>query len=283
MSPEIMIGIDIGGTSIVIGRVNNSNIEAIYSVPTGAERHADEILETLYGAIEQVLIPKTGSIGIGVPGLLNTETGELLEIVNIPSWKNLALKEKIEKRYNLPVWVNNDANCLALGELYFGKGQRYKNIVTISLGTGVGAGLIINGKLHSGVFGGAGEIGFWPYKNEIVETYCGSKFFTEKYGITGKELYLNALSNNNHALRLFEEYGCHLGELVKRILFFFAPEAIIFSGSISESFHFFERAMRKEISTFPFKVLSDYVFIGKSELRQPAVLGAASLYYNNNV
>lgn len=283
MKNEIIVGVDIGGTSIGAGCIIDKKIGKAYSKPTGANRSADEILETLYEVVEQVLMPGTLAIGVGVPGLLNAEKGEILNISNIPSWKNLPLKQKLEQRFNIPVYLNNDANCFALGEKHFGKGQSYKNLVALALGTGVGGGVIINDKIHSGMFGGAGEVGCWPYEGESFENYCGSGFFIKKHNITGKELYEKAISGDKQAVELFEEFGVHLGKLINNILYILAPEAIIIGGSISKSFHLFEPGIRKEMNDFPFEVIKKNIMITQSELNDIALLGAAGLFYNANL
>lgn len=280
MKNEILVGVDIGGTSIGAGCIVDKNIGKTCSKPTGANRNAEEILETLYEVIDEVLMPGTLAIGVGVPGLLNAEKGEILNIFNIPSWKNLPLKKKLEERFKIPVYVNNDANCFALGEKHFGEGQKYKNLVAIALGTGVGGGVIINDKVHSGMFGGAGEVGCWPYMGEIFEAYCGSGFFMKKNNVSGKELYERAVSGDKKALELFKEFGIHLGKLIKNILYVLAPDAIIIGGSISQSFHLFEPGIRKELSDFPFEAIKENIVIAQSDLDNIALLGAAGLYYN---
>lgn len=279
MKTETIVGVDIGGTSISAGCIVNKKIIRICSCPTGADRSAGQILETLYEIIERVLLPDTSAIGIGVPGLLNAESGEIINITNIPAWKNLPLKQKLEEHFKLPVYINNDANCFALGEKHFGKGQKYKNMVAISLGTGVGAGIIINDKIHSGLFGGAGEIGCWPYLDENFEAYCGS-FFFQKNRTTGSEQYQKAITGDPHALQLFHEFGRHLGKLIKNIVFILAPEAIILGGSISQSFPLFEAGIQDELADFPIEVMKNAMIIEQSMLDDIAILGAAGLYYN---
>ncbi|HKM93166.1 MAG TPA: ROK family protein [Prolixibacteraceae bacterium] len=280
MKKEIIVGVDIGGTSIGAGCIIDKKIEKIYSKPTGANRSADEIFETLCEVIENVLLPGTLALGVGVPGLLNAQKGEILNIYNIPVWKNFPLKQKLEERFKIPAHIDNDANCFALGEKHFGKGQQYKNLVALTLGTGVGGGMIINDKIHSGMFGGAGEVGCWPYKDESFEDYCGSGFFIKKNKITGQELFEKAKSGDQQAQKIFDEFGIHVGKLIKNILYILAPEAIIIGGSISKSFSFFEAAIRNELSDFPFKVMIENIAIEKSELKDIAILGAAGLYYN---
>ncbi len=281
MNQEIIVGVDIGGTSIKGGCIENKEIKSTFSLPTDPLREAGEILDTLYTVIEKVILPGTLAIGVGVPGLLDTSNGKILNISNIPAWKNFPLKQKIEERFNIPVFINNDANCFALGEKHFGKGQNYSDMLAIALGTGVGGGVIINDKIHSGLYGGAGEVGCWPYKDDIFETYCGSKFFIEKNNTTGKELYDKAMNGDAEAINIFEEYGRHLGKLIKNILYILAPEAIIFGGSISNSFALFKNGIQKELDSFPFAAVKDKIVIEKSDLEGIGILGAAALYYNN--
>ncbi|PIE99735.1 MAG: sugar kinase [Maribacter sp.] len=280
MKPEIIVGVDIGGTSIGAGCIVDKKIEKTYSLPTGAERSAEEILGTLYEVIEKVMLPGTKAIGVGVPGLIDADKGEIVKIANIPAWNGLGLIEKLSARFNVPVYMENDANCFALGEKHFGKGQNYKNMLAIALGTGVGGGIIVNNKLHSGLFGGAGEVGHMPYKGDIFEAYCGSGFFNKINNITGKELFDKAMEGDKDALELFNEFGHHVGKLITTIIYILAPEAIILGGSISKSFPLFKDGIQEEIANFPFEVMRNVVTVEQSELEDIAILGAAGLYYN---
>ncbi len=247
MKTDVIIGVDIGGTSIGSGCIVNKKIEKTHSLPTGADRPAEEILETLYEVIEKVMLPETKAIGVGVPGLINADKGEIVKIANIPAWNGLGLIEKLTSRFNMPVYLENDANCFALGEKHFGKGQKYKNMLAIALGTGVGGGIIINDKLHSGMFGGAGEVGHMPYKDDIFEAYCGSGFFNKMNNTTGKYLFDKAMEGDKNALELFNEFGHHVGKLITTILYILAPDAIILGGSISKSFPLFKAGIQEEI------------------------------------
>ena len=280
MRTDVIVGVDIGGTSIGAGCIVNKEIVKTHSLPTGAERTAEEILETLYEVIEKVMLPETKAIGVGVPGLINAGKGEIVKISNIPAWNGLGLVEKLSSRFNIPVYIENDANCFALGEKHFGKGQKFDNMVAVALGTGVGGGIIINNKLHSGLFGGAGEVGHMPYKDSIFEAYCGSGFFNKINNITGKELFDKAMEGDENALELFNEFGHHIGKLVTTIMYILAPDAIIFGGSISKSFPLFKEGIQEEVAEFPFDVMKDIITIEQSELDDIAILGAAGLYYN---
>ena len=117
------------------------------------------------------------AIGIGVPSVVDTHTGIVYDVQNIPSWKEVAIAQKMQELYKLPVLVNNDANCFALGEYHFGKGKGTKSMVGVTIGTGIGAGIIINGKLYCGPNCGAGEFGMIGYLDKVVEYYASGQFF----------------------------------------------------------------------------------------------------------
>lgn len=120
---KLYIGVDIGGTSIVAARFSASEQLDRTEVPTGADRPAVEIMESLYEAIDNVMTDEVVGIGIGMPGFMNSETGEILQINNIPSFNGFRIKPAVEKRFNLPAFQSNDANCFALGETYYGAGK----------------------------------------------------------------------------------------------------------------------------------------------------------------
>jgi glucokinase len=281
MSNEFIIGIDIGGTSICTGLIQNQNIVKYHSTPTGAARSCDEILASLYEAIEAVWNPEVVSIGIGTPGFLDTDKGIILKINNIPAWNGLNLKEKVAGRYKVPVFINNDANCFVLGEKYFGKARRFHHIVGLTLGTGLGGGIIINDKLHAGVACGAGEFGCVPYFNSNFESYCGSTFFSRIYDTTGKELYDAAMKNDPDAIAAFTKFGNHIGNLITNILYVLAPEAVILGGSISKSLPLFREGIYQSLEGFLLPEVKNSLVIDVSDLEHPALLGAAALYYDS--
>ena len=248
-----LLGIDIGGTNINIGRVENSKVteETYKAVDKNATK--DKILALLFEAIDKVIKPNVVAIGIGIPGVVDQLTGIVYDIQNIPAWKEVALKEIIEQKYGLPVSINNDANCFALGEKIFGKGKNYENFIGLSIGTGIGTGIIINNRLYNGVLCGAGEVGMLSYKDGIIEDYAGSFFFSNKNNINAKELSERASKGDEDALKLFNEFGIHVGEAVKAILYMFAPEAIIIGGSISKSFPLFKNSLEISLNSFAYQ------------------------------
>lgn len=280
MKKVSIVGVDIGGTSIEAGLIEGDKVKVKKTKPTGAFRSKEDILDTLFECIDFVINTNVVAIGIGVPGLLDCKKGQLLDITNIPAWKNLALKEIVEKRYNLKVYINNDANCFALGEKYYGRGQNVENIIAIALGTGVGCGIILNNKLVTGLYGGAGEIGAISYKDKNFEFYCGSYFFKEKYNLSGEDLFHLAKEQNIEAIGAFYALGENLGEMIHQILFALAPEMIVLGGSISKSFPLFENSLNRYLNKFPYKAVRENVSIKQSHLKNSAILGAAAQYFN---
>ncbi len=274
---NVLLGIDIGGTNIKIGRVENSEIVAQTFIGVNANETEQEILSALFEAIDKVITSNVKAIGIGVPAVVNPISGIVYDVQNLPAWKEVALKEIVEKRYMLPVHINNDANCFALGEKTFGKGKDFKNFIGLSIGTGIGMGIIINNNLYNGVLCGAGEVGMIPYKEGIMEDYSSGFFFTNTYKLSAMELSLKAAERDKKALECFAEFGSHLGECIKAILYMFAPEAIILGGSISKSYPFFKEALEISLQSFAYQKQIQNLKIETSNRENIAILGAASL------
>ena len=173
-----VLGIDIGGTCLKVGLVENGVIIKQTSKSVDCKGLEEGILLSLFEAIDGIITDDVIAIGIGVPAVVDPLTGIVYDVQNIPSWKKVALKDIMEERYNIPVYLNNDANCFALGEKTFGKGKGYENFIGLAIGTGIGMGIIINNNLYNGVLCGAGEVGMLPYKDGILEEYASSFFFS---------------------------------------------------------------------------------------------------------
>ena len=275
---KLYVGVDIGGTSIVAARFSSSELLEKTEVPTGADRPAEQIMESLYEAIENVLTDEVVGIGIGMPGFMNAETGEMLQINNIKSLNGFFIKPAVEKRFNLPAFQSNDANCFALGETYYGAGKKYNNLVGVTLGTGLGGGIILDRKIHTGLMGGAGELGCVPFHGGMVEDICSAALFKNKYQSTGAELYKKAKAGDKDALAVFDELAHNIGEFLVTVLYVLAPEAIVIGGSVSNSWDLLEKPIRKrmeEIYLVP--MISSKVELVKAELDNAGLYGAAAL------
>ncbi len=278
MANQKIIGIDIGGTKVHIGVVQHGEILQELRIPTAAQGSREELLADITQGIRQVLDPEVVGIGIGVPGLVDEQNGIVFSVQNIPSWTEVHLKQHLEEAFGLPVYMTNDANTYALGEKVYGPGKPYQHMLGVTLGTGIGTGIIANNTLYSGAFSCAGEFGGMPYLDKTLEDYCSGKFFLQAYGMPGDELQALASTGDARALEAFQQFGHHLGNAIKVMLYALSPEAIFLGGSVSHCYPFFEAAMRKSVADFPYKVVSDKLVIEQSEIKHVAVLGAVALF-----
>ncbi len=172
------------------------------------------------------------------------------DVVNIPSWKKIPLQKLMEDRYNIPVYVENDANCFALGEFYFGKGKDHTSMIGLTIGTGLGSGIIINKKLYAGKNGGAGEFGMIEYLDQTCEYYASGQFFENVYRMNGEDVFKNAKEGNAVAINMYEEMGMHLGNAIKMMLYALDVELIVLGGSVRYAFPYFSTTMWQQIKTF---------------------------------
>ncbi|WP_111709784.1 ROK family protein [Lutibacter citreus] len=271
------IGVDLGGTNVRCGVVYNGELTKLKSTSLVNKSYEKSVLNQIISLIKENFDEAIKGIGIGVPSVVDPEKGIVYDTVNIPSWKEVYLKDELEKVFNVPVVVNNDANCFALGEKYFGKAKDYKNIVGITLGTGVGAGLVINNKLYNGNNCGAGEIGMVPFKDSDYEQYCSGMYFKEIQKISAIELYKLAKEGDPKALNMFHEFGDNMSSLIKSVIYTYDPEIIVLGGSVSNAYPFFQQNMYDGLSDFGFPKSVEKVIIVVSELENAGVLGAAML------
>ncbi len=276
-----IIGIDLGGTNIRGGCVEHQSLGPIQAKKLSGHQSPEEVLDQVFQLIESLLTPSVTCIGIGVPGLVDQQTGTVFDVVNIPSWKQIPLKQLIEDRFQLPVIINNDANCFALGEYYFGKGQGFHSMVVLTVGTGLGSGLILNKSLYTGSHCGAGEFGMIPYKDQFVEYYASGQFFKNVHDIEGEVAFENALRGESKALDMYTELGIHLGNVIKIILFALDVELIILGGSVSKAYSFFEKSMWATIKEFPYQGAAADLRVEVSSLENSGILGAAALHYDH--
>lgn len=280
MAKEAIIGIDLGGTKVGIGRVEDGRIVRHVAAAVSAQGSEEMVIEEVISAVEEVYDPAVAGIGVGAPSVVDVEKGIVYDVQNIPSWKEVPLKEILEKRFGRPAYVNNDANCFAVGEKYFGRGGRFRHLVGLIVGTGLGAGIILNDRLYSGPNCGAGEFGMIPYKESILEHYCSGQYFERTYGVRGEELFARGSRGDEEALGIFEQFGRYVGDALMIIMLALDPEAIILGGSVPRSFSLFEKAMRERMKSFPYRKMLERIVIETSDEPQIAILGAAALYYD---
>lgn len=251
-------------------------MRVLHEAPTPADGPQDEVLEQIYGLLDRLPTEEVESIGAGVPSMVDVDEGIVYDVQNIPSWTEVPLGARLEERYGVPVFVQNDANCFALAEYHYGRGQGYSPMVGLILGTGFAGGIVVDGMLLSGHNCGAGEFGTAPYRDSIYEDYCAGLFF-ERHDTTGKAAFDRAQEGDEEALALFRELGTHLGRALKSVLYAVDPACIVMGGSVRHAHPFFEEAMWAELESFAFPRTLENLTFRLSTLDHAGVLGAAAL------
>ncbi|MBK7106992.1 MAG: ROK family protein [Ignavibacteriae bacterium] len=282
MKKNQVIGIDLGGTNVRIGLVEDNKIVKLISNKISSKESQEIVINEIIDVISKIITKNVRGIGIGVPSIVNIEKGIVYEVHNIPSWREVHLKEILENKFKIPTYVNNDVNCFILGEKHFGKGKFYKDIIGLAMGTGLGGGIIINGELFAGKNCGAGEFGLMKYLDKNYEYYCSGQFFQFKYGIKGEEILKSAQNGDEKALEILIEFGEHMGNLINSIMYALNPEIIILGGSVSKAYKFFKKSMYEKINEYEFKTQLTQLKIERSTLKNSAILGASSLVVNKN-
>jgi len=277
---DSIIGVSLSGTSLLTGLVKGGKLTEFSSKKISSRGNEEEILTEVIRAIAKVMNNDVTGIGIGIPSLVDVKKGIVYMVQKIPSWKEVHLKDILESQFGVKVYINNDANCFAIGEKYFGSAKEYNNVVGLILEAGVGAGIIFNGHLYSGTNCGAGEIGYLPYREHDYEYYCSESYFEEKYGMKFELLYKRALNKDKIALAIFEQYGYDLGNLIKTVLYITDPEIIILGGIISKAFLFFEKTMLIQVKTFIYKHSLKKLKITPSQQPETAIFGAVALFFD---
>ena len=262
---KYVFGVDIGGTSVKLGLFDvEGNVLDKWEIPTRTENGGEKILPDIADSIREKMkqIDKdfVAGVGVGAPGPVDGK-GIVHRAVNL-GWGTFSIKDTLEDLLNMPVMAGNDANVAALGEMWMGGGQGYRDLVVVTLGTGVGGGIIIDGKMLTGATGAGGEIGHIHVNDEEEEICgCGNKGCLEQYssatGITRLANQLLASSDKDSVLRggevsaktvfdavkerdplaveVAEKFGKYLGDGLASIACVVNPEAIVIGGGVSKA------------------------------------------------
>ncbi len=318
----ISIGIDIGGTNTVLGFVDSGNNYLFEkSFATQAEKGIDNLLERLNKNIRHYSERFTGKyniegIGISAPGV-NYLTGVIETAANL-NWGRVNLSEKVKKYFDVPVVFLNDANAAALGEQQFGIAAGMKNFIVLTLGTGVGSGIVVNGQLLYGQNGLAGEVGHSIIELNGRKCHCGKRGCLETYisanglkrtvfellcelsdkselrdidynSLTGEKITKAALNKDPVALKAFDYTADILGNALSNMVSYFNPEAIILFGGLVEADNLIMKPVQNYFEKYVLSIYRDKIKILKSGLQngKAAVLGACSFVrqeiYENKV
>ncbi len=286
-----VIGIDLGGTATKFGRflVDGTCIRSL-SVPTPQPARPDAVIDTIVYAIEKLApeLSEIAAIGIGTPGPADV-LGRVAQIaINLEGWVDIPVARLLQSRTGIPTIVANDGNCAGVGEKWLGAGRQYRDFVLLTLGTGVGGAVFLNGELFTGRAGSAGELGLITLDAGGHPCNSGNRGSLEQFlsgqairRITGKEPKLMgelAAAGDPDALRFWESYGCNLGVGLTSIMYILTPEVAIIGGGISASAKFFLPAAEREIDRRVMQVSRPGFKIVAAELgNQAGIVGAAKL------
>lgn len=294
---SLYIGVDIGAQSIKscltdeFGRIFFQS-----GVPTGPETEQETFLDGIRNLVLDMKSKAEGKvfgIGIGSPGPIDKHNGILISSANLPMLKNVPIVDSLEKEFGIPVRYDNDANCAALGEYWFGVGKNSPNLVVLTLGTGLGGGWILDGKLFDGYNGNSMEVGHTTVEpggalcgcghRGCIEAYFSARGFSARYEertgfkIPNIETFFEmASSGDEHAKAVLEDGTDKLAECIRNLVHTINPECVALSGGISLSYDRFGKRLENRIREITFPIFREYTRIIPGGTVAGA-LGAASL------
>ncbi len=310
MENKYVIGIDLGGTKIC-GAVANlkGDIVSKYTVPTMAEQGEEAVLERIITVIEKVITQskvsknKILSIGIGSPGPLDAKEGKIITTPNLP-FKNFNIVKPLKDKFNIDVYLDNDANAAAIGEYAFGAGKGTSNMVFITVSTGIGGGAILNGKIYRGNTCNALEIGHMTLEKDGPRCNCGNYGCAEALAsgtaiariakdqvekgektsladyekITAYEVFKEAKKGDDIASKVLNRVLNYLGICVANIITSFDPEMVIIGGGVSKGGEIVFNKVKEVVKERCFKAMWENTKIVPAALGTDAgVVGAVAL------
>ncbi len=312
------IGVDIGGGSIKLGLVSTTGkVLAREIFLTNSVSGREELLHVLSQHIINFIKSahkkhlKVMGVGIGAPGPIDVERGFVYFFPNIPGWKNTPLRDRLEKWLKLPIYVDNDANVMALAEFRFGAGRGAKNLIALTLGTGVGGGLVIDGKLFHGPHYSAAEIGHVVINEDgpacscgsrgCIETYVGSGYFVreikKRLDSGQKSILKQWLKNDRREItpllvaqaakkgdrfsnQMWKQTGEHLGTALTGLVNILNPEKIILGGGIAQNGRLLFDPLVATLKKKAFPIAASSVKVVPAALGVDAgLIGAAALAF----
>ena len=309
------LGIDIGGTSVKLGLVTDKGkILASDNYEVAFDNYKTPIFETVKKSIERFLkdnsINKNELMGIGVSatGQVNSNTGVIVGVGgNIKNWCNTEIKKELEEIYNIKTTVINDANSMVIGEQWIGKAKNYKNIIGITIGTGVGGGIIVNSNVLLGNIGIAGELGHFSINSNGKVCTCGNigcyeqyasmtaliKNVKEKYSdignlsiskdeINGKYIFDELEKGNKELESVVINWIEDIGKGLVSLTHIFNPEIIIIGGAVSKQEKLFIKPVRNYVLSHVMQKFGENLKVEAAELENSAGLVGAVHYNINN-
>ncbi|MDP2718861.1 MAG: ROK family protein [Dehalococcoidia bacterium] len=312
---KIILGIDLGGTKILTALVNPegeiiARDHSITPASQGQEAVIQSILDSTDRVIDEADIANAdiSAIGIGAPGLSDPQKGILYTSPNLPGWRDVPLRDIIEKELGAPTFLINDANAAAFGELKYGAGAGSRNFIYITVSTGIGGGIIIDGKIYSGSRGMAGELGHMTIKDDGPLCNCGNTGCWETLAsgtalareartsidgraetsilklaggdigkVNAEVIHRAALQGDSLAKELIARAGYYLGVGLANLINIFNPEKIVIGGGLSNIGDMLLRPAFEEAGKRAFKPAMDSLRFSRAELgKNSGVIGAAA-------
>lgn len=312
---DLILGVDLGGSKILTAVISSqgkmlSRDHSVTPARKGHEAVIQSILESAYRALKQasVDISALTAIGIGAPGISNPETGILFTSPNLPGWQDVPLRDIMQERLGKKTFVINDANAAALGEFYFGAARGVHNFIYITLSTGIGGGIVIDGKIYSGAIGAAGEVGHMTIDDDGPICNCGNRGCWEtlasgtalarearhriKEGVrtsileyaggdvekvTAQVIHSAAERGDSLAKELIARTGYYVGVGLASLINIFNPELIVIGGGLSYIGDMLLKPAFKVAGERAYKQAFQAVRFVSAELgRDSGVLGAAA-------
>lgn len=314
---KYLCGIDLGGTKInTILMTNEGKIISTYTLPTlaheGPEKVIQRMKETVYKVLKdaEINISDLEGIGVASSGPLDAKKGIVLNPPNLPGWIDIPLVKILEDEFKRPIKLQNDANCAALAEYFFGAGKGTKNFVYITVSTGIGGGAIVDGKLYDGANSNAAEFGHASINFDGERCHCGNYGCFEMYAsgtalakfaegeiekgrgsvirdiakdgkITARDVFEGYKMGDNLARELIEREAFYLGVGIANIIMNYNPEVIAVGGGVSNGFDILYPIMIKTVEERCYKASFKACKIVKAELGQNSgAIGAAVLNIN---
>lgn len=310
----LFIGLDLGGTNLkyALGTKSGEILKKM-SKPSLADQDQNTIFENFYSAIQELLQEakkrneSVDAIGVGSPGSIHFAKGQLIgKTPNIESWTNAPIKKNIEKRFKITTWVDNDANVVALAESRVGAGKGYPNALCLTVGTGIGGGIILNNQLHRGVNHSAAEIGHIIVEYDgrpcncgnrgCLEAYTSAPAIVERYrkklkrtGVLNKMqelstefIFQKAELNEDLAKETIQETCNYLGAGIASIVNVIDPDVVIIGGGVSAAGQEFIQCIEDVVKQYAIKAIAKNLKVVSATLGNDAgVVGAIMLAAEN--
>ena len=287
----ILLAIDIGGTAVKMGLLReNGDILARTEASVCFDQYRTPILDTVVREAERFLKEQNapiGGIGVSATGQIDTALGVVAGTNGkIPNYEGSEIKKTLEARFHVPVWALNDANAAALGECFLGAGRGYRDVLMITLGTGVGGGLVLNGRVYGGARGFAGELGHFTLYQDGIPCACGKRGCYESYASTtalvrragvenGRQLFERVAAGDEPLRRALDAWLDDVAAGLTGLIHIFNPELVLVGGGVSAQEDLLIAPLRRKVLAGVMPRFADSLRIERASLGNDAgMIGA---------